>query len=111
MKIAIVGSRKYQDLEKVIDYVKNLPEGTVIVSGGASGVDTVAENAARARGLGVISIKPDWKTYGKAAGPIRNQEIVNQSDKLIAFWDGESRGTQSSIRFAQKKGIEVEIWT
>lgn len=110
MNIAIVGSRGYVHLNKVATYVAALPPETCIVSGGAAGVDLAAEQAARSRGLSVQLFLPDWKQYGKKAGPIRNQQIVDQAEKLVAFWDGTSKGTQHSINLARKKGIPVEIY-
>lgn len=109
MHIAIVGSRGYMRLDVVRDYISKLPEDTVIVSGGARGVDTAAEDAARARGLQTLIFPAEWSKYGKSAGFKRNQLIVDASQKLVAFWDGSSRGTKSSIDLAYKKGIEVEV--
>ena len=95
-RVAVVGSREYGDMELVRKFVRNLartqPEA-VVVSGGARGVDRTAEGEARACGLKVVSIKADWDTYGKRAGFLRNGTIVEQSDVVVAFWDGESRGT------------------
>jgi len=102
MKIAIVGSRNYPKLELVRQYVYGLPPTAVIVTGGARGVDQAAEEAARERGLRVIVIRPRWDVYGRAAGPIRNREIVKHSDMVVAFWDLVSPGTRSSIEFARE---------
>jgi hypothetical protein len=110
MNIAIVGSRKYSNLPKVSSYVRSLPPGTVVVSGGAQGVDRAAEFAALSVGLGTIIFLPNWEKYGKKAGFLRNMDIVKQADKLVAFWDGESKGTLHSINLAKEKGISVEIY-
>ena len=93
----------------VTDYVKSLPSDTVIVSGGARGVDTVAETAAKACGLEIQIFPALWGTYGKRAGFLRNRQIVEAADRVVAFWDGLSPGTLSTIKLAQdtKKPVEV----
>ena len=111
MNIAIVGSRKYANLDQVRKYITTLAPDTCIVSGGAQGVDQAAEEAAQSRGLTTRVFLPEYNRYGRKAPIVRNQEIVEQADKLIAFWDGESRGTKNSIDLAHKKGIPVEIFT
>jgi predicted Rossmann fold nucleotide-binding protein DprA/Smf involved in DNA uptake len=109
LRIGIVGSRDYPDLEEVWDFVDTLPAGTVVVSGGARGVDREAEEAARARGLAVLVFHADWRRYGPAAGPIRNAKIAGAVDRLVAFWDGESSGTMNTIQHARLQGKAVEI--
>ena len=109
MKIAIVGSRDFPDLEVVKEYVRGLPEGTVVISGGARGVDSTAEAEARLCGLEVISFVPDWNKHGKKAGFLRNVDIVEACDKLVAFWDGKSKGTQHSLTLAKTMGKEWRI--
>lgn len=108
-RVAIVGSRDYPDLDAVRVYVAALPAGTVVVSGGAIGVDTVAEQAARARGLEVIVHKPDWNRYGKSAGFRRNTLIVADADEVVAFQYNRSRGTQNSIDTARKMNKPVTV--
>jgi len=104
VKIAIVGSREYLDLDQVRDYVRLLPDDTVVVTGGARGVDEAAELAARSRGLKVIIHEPEWAKYGKAAGPMRNKQVVDDCDRLVAFWDGASTGAKDAISKAAKQG-------
>lgn len=99
MRIAIVGSRGWTDEDTVQRYINTIPDGSVVVSGGARGVDSIAEKFARARGLEVVVIKPDW-SKGRGAGMERNGEIVAQSDVVVAFWDGKSPGTQNTINRA-----------
>lgn len=111
MKIAIVGSRKFQSPQLVYSYVSNLENGSIIVSGGATGVDTWAEVAAELNGFEVIVFKPEWDKYGKSAGFFRNELIVKECDRLVAFWDGVSKGTKHSIGLAEKAGKPVEVIT
>lgn len=103
------GSRDFPDLEQVREYVRSLPNGTVVVSGHAQGVDRAAEETARQRGLEVISLPADWKRYGSQAGYIRNALIVKFAGKVVAFWTGESRGTASTIRLARTAHMPLEI--
>lgn len=110
-RIAIVGSRDYPHLDQVRAYVAGLPEGTTIISGGARGVDSVAAEAAKARGLAVVVYLPDWKTHGRRAGLVRNHDIVAAADAVTAFWDGKSSGTAYTIRIAQKAGKPVGVFT
>jgi hypothetical protein len=104
MRVAIVGSRGYLDLDSVTRFVDSLPVDTTVITGGAKGVDLTAEVAARSRGLEVVVHLADWTQYGKAAGQIRNQKLVDDCDRLFAFWDGASPGTKGAISIASKAG-------
>lgn len=110
MKVAIVGSRNWQGQYQIGKYVESLPPDTEVVSGGARGVDMMAEHAARKRGLKVTVFLADWDKYGKAAGFLRNGQIVAHADKVVAFWDGKSRGTLDTIQKARAAGKDVEIY-
>ena len=110
MKIAVVGSRNfsnYQILKDTLDKYKN--KCKLIISGGAKGADKLAEKYAEENGIETKIFKPDWKRYGKGAGLIRNKQIVENADLIIAFWDGKSKGTAHTITYAQKSGKQVEI--
>ena len=109
MKVAIVGSRDYPSLWEVWLYVTSLPADSVVVSGGAMGVDAHAEYAAKECGLGVEIYPAEWGLYGRFAGLIRNQTIVDAADRVVAFWDGKSKGTASTIAMAKRAGKDVEI--
>ena len=110
-KIAIVGSRRFKKLSLVKDFVDSLPLDTTIVSGGALGVDQVAEASALARGMTTKIFLPDWKTLGLKAGAIRNAQIVEESDEIVAFHDGVSKGTLITIELGHKAGKPVKIIT
>lgn len=110
MKIAIVGSRDYPSLDDVRRYVQSLPLVTIIVSGGAIGVDSVAEEVAKARGMEVEIFYPDWKKHGRSAGFIRNEQIVKAADKVVCFWYNKSKGTAHDIKLARRYGKELEIF-
>lgn len=110
--VAIVGSRNFSDLELVRKYVANLAyhdDRAIIVTGGAQGVDLAAEATALDYSLTVQIIKPDWERYGKAAGPIRNEQIVKVSDEVVVFWDGKSHGTKSMMDLARLAGKPLTV--
>lgn len=114
MKVAIVGSRNFRSfsvLKNRMDfYLKNQnPEEITIISGGANGADTLARLYAKEECYKMIEHLADWDKHGKSAGFIRNNLIVEAADVLVAFWDGTSKGTLSSIKLAEKKGIPVRI--
>lgn len=105
MKLAIIGRRGFTDYdflkENVIEFLKNNSlVCTHIVSGGAKGTDTLAHQFALEHHLEMIVFKPNWKLYGKAAGFIRNTDIVETADMIMAFWDGNSNGTKDSLNKA-----------
>jgi len=109
MRIAVVGSRTYLELWKVVEYVSSLPKNTVVVTGGATGVDRKAVVSAIDNNLEVQSFLPEWDKYGKRAGFERNTLIVNDCDEVVAFWDGKSRGTLDTISKAAQAGKKVTI--
>lgn len=107
MKVAIVGSRNFPDPERVRAVVRAIlakHPGTEIVSGGARGVDSWAEEEARAQGAPVRVFPADWDRHGKRAGFLRNKDIVAHADHVVAFWDGESKGTQHTMNLAREAG-------
>lgn len=116
----VAGSRDFEDvrtLERVIGDViapHTFFDEIVIVEGGARGVDTMAREYAKKRGLQWIEIKPNWKQYGRAAGPKRNDEMVRlvaeHEGEAVFFWDGQSKGTAQCIKSARKSGLKVTIW-
>lgn len=114
MKLAIVGSRDFSDYNFLKQNVLELMEShsfkfTHIVSGGAKGADTLANRYADEKNIEMIVFKPDWKKYGKRAGFIRNTDIIETSDVIVAFWDGKSTGTKDSIEKALNLNKQVTI--
>ncbi len=104
-RVAIVGSRGFPDEKMVRRYIQRLPLDTVIISGGARGPDSWAVGEAQRRGMETVVFTPDWDAHGKAAGPIRNAQITDNCDWLVAFWDGKSRGTRNTIQRCLKGDI------
>lgn len=100
MKLAIVGSRDFNDYELLkseIDKLRTAHTITHIVSGGARGADTLAKRYAKENNIELVEHLANWNLYGKSAGYKRNVLIWQDSDMLIAFWDGQSKGTKQSI--------------
>ena len=105
MKIAVVGSRGVT-ISDIGKYIGNVDE---VISGGAVGVDSCAADFAREKGIRLTVFLPQYDLYGRAAPIVRNKQIVDNADKVIAFWDGSSKGTLSVIKYAQSIGKECEI--
>ncbi len=114
MKIAVVGSRTFKDILLMAHIL--IPEWNnaedTLISGGAIGADSLAEELINSHFINpkVVIFKPDWGKYGKRAGFIRNELIINEADKVIAFWDGQSKGTKHSIDLAIKARKPVDIY-
>ena len=105
LRVAIVGSRNYCALWEVGRLVRALRAlDPVVVSGGARGVDQVAALAAAMNGLLCEIFPARWAALGKSAGMRRNQDIVDRSDAVVAFWDGSSRGTADTVDRATRVG-------
>ena len=106
MKVAIIGSRGI-NIDNLGDY---LPEGTdEIVSGGAKGVDTCAREYANTHGIKLTEFLPQYKLYGRGAPLKRNLQIIEYADTVLAFWDGESKGTAYVIENCKKLSKEVRV--
>ena len=106
MKIAVIGSRNLK-IENIKDYIPKCDE---IVTGGAFGIDSYAAEYAQKHGLKLTEFLPEYSLYGRIAPIVRNKKIVDYSDKVIAIWDGVSKGTLSVIKYAQKVGKECKIF-
>jgi predicted Rossmann fold nucleotide-binding protein DprA/Smf involved in DNA uptake len=105
MKLGVVGSRENIERGKVyaiLDDFRAKHEIDMIVSGGADGVDTFAEDWAKKNRMSRMILCPKWKKFGKPATAIRNQIIVNESDELMIFWDGKSPGTAMTLKMVEK---------
>lgn len=103
MRLAIVGSRAFDDYAMLCNVVDELiPPGVTptIISGGAMGADSLAERYAADHGYQMVVYHANWLVYGKAAGYKRNVNIVGDSTHVVAFWDGMSPGTKHTIDIA-----------
>ena len=108
MKVAVIGSRTFNDYDKLNETLKKY-EISLVVSGGAKGADSLGEQYAKENKIPTMIFLPDWKRHGRAAGMIRNTDIIEAAEMVIAFWDGTSKGTKDSILKADKLGKKVVI--
>lgn len=109
MNIAIVGSRTFTDYQFFLKAMEEETDITHIVSGGAKGADYMAEMYAKEKKIPITVIKAEWDKYGKRAGNIRNEKIIQAVERVIAFWDGSSRGTGNAITLAKIYDKKVRI--
>jgi hypothetical protein len=108
MKVAVIGSRSFDNYNKVVETLSKI-KITEIVSGGAKGADSLGERYANENNIPTKIFLPDWEKYGKTAGFKRNTEIIENAELVVAFWDMESKGTKDSISKAEKLNKKVLI--
>ena len=113
MKVLICGSRFYTDYSRILQYVRSL-EDAVIIAGGARGADTLAVKAAGACGFLFREYPAQWEKYGRKAGPIRNQTMLDMEkpDIVAAFHEDieSSKGTKDMVARARKSGVSVVVF-
>jgi len=110
MKVAIIGSREFDDYELLCKSLEKVKDKiTLIISGGARGADSLAERFALENNIPIRIFKPDWDRKGKIAGILRNQDIVNNCDVVIAFWNYTSKGTEHALNYADTIGKPIKI--
>ena len=107
MKVAVIGSRclRVDDLEKYLP-----DETSEIVSGGAVGIDSCAREYALRNSIKLTEFLPEYDKYGRAAPLRRNLDIIAYADLVLAFWDGESRGTLHVINNCKARNIPLKIY-
>lgn len=105
--VLICGSRSIKNLN-IGRYIRPSSCGAII-HGGAIGVDTIADSWAKANNIETIIYKPNYKIYGKRAPLVRDEEMVDFADVVIAFYDGKSRGTLYTINYARKTNKKTII--
>lgn len=106
MRILIVGSRSIEEF----DLSKYVPKSTeLIISGGASGVDLIAEKYADKNKISKLILRPKYELYGRAAPLKRNEIMVDLADEVLIIWDGKSRGTKYTADYAVKKNKKVKL--
>lgn len=108
MITAVIGSRTFDDYVMLAATLASEPISELL-TGGATGADTLAARYAQEQGLTLTEIPADWNKYGRSAGPIRNAELIKQAERVIAFWDGQSPGTKDTISKARAAGKPVQI--
>lgn len=113
-KVIVAGGRDFNNyalLKSRLDYAlqNKVCEGITIVSGAARGADSLGERYAKENGYAIESHPAKWDEFGKSAGYIRNKEMAQSADALVAFWDGKSRGTKHMIDLAKQHGLKVIV--
>ena len=115
MTILVCGSRTWTDPARIVRELRSRTENTVgtrIIHGNAIGADQLAGDAARQLGLSVRAYPAEWERYGKSAGYRRNTQMLDESpDLVLAFWDGQSKGTAHTIAEARRRGIPIHVVT
>ncbi len=113
MKVLVSGSRFYRDYQKILAVVKSL-DIDLLIAGGCRGADTLAVRDARQCGIRFIEYPADWKRFGKSAGPIRNQAMLDleKPDLVLVFHEDltKSKGTRDMILRASHAGIPFKIY-
>ena len=112
-KVVVAGTRTFHDYKLLRDELdrllsRKLPD-VIIISGGAKGADKIAEQYAHYHDLEMWVMLADWDKHGRAAGPLRNQEMAKVADAVVVFWDGVSRGTMHMIDAARAKKKSLRI--
>ena len=114
-RVIIAGSRDFTDYRLLCQKCdaflssKRQDSNIVIISGTARGADRLGEQYAAERGYQIERYPADWERDGKAAGYIRNKRMADNADALIAFWDGQSRGTKNMIAIARERNLETRV--
>lgn len=110
--VIVAGSRDFEDyelMERKLDVLLANKENVVIISGTARGADQLGEKYARLHNHEIIRMPANWDLHGKRAGYLRNVRMANIADALVAFWDGQSRGTGMMVDIARRKGLACRI--
>jgi len=115
VRIMVTGSRDHGDHDFIFKALDEVAEGAgtvLLLEGGAPGADHRARQWALANGHPFQTFHADWGTYGRAAGPLRNQRMIDEGepDLVVAFPLEDSRGTWDAVRRAKAAGIPVEAF-
>ena len=109
MKLVVAGGRDIFDVAFIHGAINDYPHVIdMVITGGASGVDAIAHTIAREHGLPTRVFPADWR-LGRRAGPLRNKQMAEEGDALLAIWDGASRGTKNMIDEMRALGKPVVV--
>lgn len=109
MRVLVCGSRSWTDTDTIALTLALLPRDTEVIHGAGRGADLLAAQEATILGFTVTAFPANWK-LGRRAGPMRNEQMLDtRPDRVIAFWDGVSRGTAHTIDGARRRGIPVDV--
>ena len=115
--ITVTGSRTITDKEFIFKCLDDfllqhnlLGKNLMLNSGHAKGVDQIAEEWAKERGVLIQLFPANWEKFGKAAGMIRNKDMVDNAEYVCGIWNGESRGTKGALDYAKEKNKVVHVY-
>ena len=108
IKLLVVGSRNIKDFD-LDEHIP--PETELIISGGAGGVDSIAEKYADEHRISKLILRPNYRFFGKGAPIKRNRAMVDLADSVLVFWNGHSKGTKSTIDYAVRSQKEIKVIT
>lgn len=107
--VLVCGSRSWSQRGPILKRLREL-DPKVVIDGGAAGADRHARQVAAELGLHSATVHARWDFYGKAAGPLRNKAMLQlRPDLVLAFWDGESKGTANMLLLAERAGVPMEV--
>ena len=106
MKLLIVGSRSITDFD-LSPYIS--VDVDTVISGGANGIDNLAEQYADLHRLSKYILRPQYNLYGRAAPLKRNEQMVDIADAVLVIWDGRSKGTQYTLKYTKKKNKPITL--
>lgn len=114
LRVLVCGDRNWSDETMIQLALSTLPSDTVVIEGEARGADRLARKVAERLGMTILPFPADWERYGRAAGPIRNQQMLDEGrpNIVFAFHDDldHSRGTADMVRRAKKANVSVRIF-
>lgn len=112
-RVIIAGGRDFNNYDglaqKLDKLLANVTDEIIIVCGMAKGADRLGEQYAKERGYSIRYFPADWDGKGRSAGFVRNEEMAKNADALVAFWDGQSRGTKHMIEIAEKYKLDTRV--
>ena len=106
MKLLIAGSRSIRSFD-FSPYISS--EVDIIISGGAEGIDSLAEEYADLHRISKYIIRPRYDLYGRAAPLKRNEQMVDMADAVLVIWDGRSKGTEYTVKYTKKINKPITI--
>ena len=109
MRLAVIGSKEFHDYQKFKAVLDEIFGITTIVSGAAVGTDTMTAGYALEHNIKLIEFPPDFEKHGGDAKHVRDRQIVENCDQLIAFYDGKCEGTKYTMDYADKMVIPVKV--
>jgi hypothetical protein len=109
MKLAVIGSKEFHDFQQLATEIEKENSLTKIISGAAPGADSLARRYAIQNNVPLLEFPPEFANYGAQAKQIRDRQIVNHCDKVLAFWDGICQGTKYTIDYARQHNVPVRV--